>query len=84
MVGNIQCNAEGGREWTEDMKTLSTLSFPFPFSLSHLYLLTVLQGLHNCFVCRPSQHPLQLSHLLSVSQVMPCEEGREEETKEES
>ena len=63
--------------------------FPSPslslsLSLSHLYLLTVLQGLHNGFVRRPSQHPLQLSHLLSVSQVMPCEEGREVETKEES
>lgn len=36
MVGNIQCNAEGGREWTEDMKTLPSLSFPFHFSLSPL------------------------------------------------
>lgn len=38
MVGNIQCNAEGGREWTEDMKTLSSLSFPFPLSLSLTFI----------------------------------------------
>jgi hypothetical protein len=53
--------------------------YPSPPSLSlspsHLYLFAVLQGLHNGFVCRASQHPLQLGHLLSVSPVMPCQEG---------
>jgi hypothetical protein len=52
-------------------------------SPSHLYLLAVLQGLHNGFVCRASQDPLQLSHLLSVSRVMPCKEMRTKEKEKQ-